>query len=131
MKDNLVHTYQNLADSLLSNIGSANWDKVILTADILIDNASSISFIIHDKGNEVNQELSFKTVFIINDLLIELRNIILHSTGNRIWSIVFSLFSDGKFQIEYDYNKPDDYEESDEVISGDEINQSLNKLGIK
>ena len=131
MKDNLVHTYQNLADSLLSNIGSANWDKVILTADILIDNASSISFIIHDKGNEVNQELSFKTVFIINDLLIELRNIILHSTGNRIWSIVFSLFSDGKFQIEYDYNKPEDYEESDEIISGDEINQSLNKLGIK
>ena len=131
MKDDLVHTYQNLADSLLSNIGSANWDKVILTADILIDNASSISFIIHDKGNKVNQELSFKTVFIINDLLIELRNIILHSTGNRIWSIIFSLFSDGKFEIEYDYNKPDDYEESDEIISGDEINQSLNKLGIK
>lgn len=131
MKDNLVHTYQNLADSLLSNIGSANWDKVILTADILIDNASSISFIIHDKGNEVNQELSFKTVFIINDLLIELRNIILHSTGNRIWSIVFSLFSDGKFQIEYDYNKPDDYEESDGIISGDEINQSLDKLEIR
>lgn len=109
MKDNLGYIYQNLANGLLSNIGSANWDKIILIADILIDNASSISFILHDKGSEVNRELSFETVFIINDLLIELRNIMLHSTGHRIWGLLFTLYPDGKFEIEYDYNKPKDY----------------------
>lgn len=131
MKNNLGHIYQNLANSLLSNMSSESWDKIILTADILRDNASSISFILYDKGSEVSQELTFETVFAINDLLIELRNIMLHSTGNRIWGLLFTLYPDGRFEIEYDYDKPDDYEESDDIISGDEINQSLDKLGIR
>lgn len=111
MNDKLGNIYQDLANSLLSDINSANWDKIILKADILVDNASSISFILYDKENKINQELNFETVFNINDLLIELRNIMLNNTGHRIWGIIFTLFTDGKFEIEYDYNKPADYDE--------------------
>ena len=37
-------------------------------------------------------------------------------------------YPNSKFNIEYDYNKPADYEETDDVITGDEINQSLSNL---
>lgn len=125
MNDKLGYIYQDLANSLLSDINSANWDKIILTADILVDTASSISFILYDKENDINQEVSFETVFSINDLLIELRNIMLNNTGHRIWGIVFTLYPDGKFEIEYDYNKPEDYEEIDDVMATDEVHAML------
>ncbi|MBF7683688.1 hypothetical protein I2F27_10210 [Acinetobacter sp. B5B] len=49
-------------------------------------------------------------------------------TGDRIWELTFTLYPDGKFNMKYDYKKPKDYEESEETISGDEINNSLKKL---
>lgn len=57
-----------------------------------------------------------------------LRDDLLRTTGQRIWGLTFTLFPDGQFKIEYDYNKPEGYEESDEVITGDEINASLAQL---
>lgn len=57
-----------------------------------------------------------------------LRDNFLRTTGQRIWGLTFTLFLDGKFKIDYDYNKPDGYEETDEVITGDEINASLSNL---
>ena len=62
------------------------------------------------------------------DALLYLRDNLLQTTGQRIWGLTFTLWPDGKFKIEYDYDKPEGYEESDEVITGDEINASLQKL---
>jgi len=39
-----------------------------------------------------------------------------------------TLFTDGTFEIEYDYSVPIGYDETDESISGIEINQSLQEL---
>lgn len=60
-----------------------------------------------------------------------LRDNLLKTTGQRIWGLTFTLYPSGKFNIEYDYNKPEGYEETDETISGDEINASLGKLANK
>lgn len=62
------------------------------------------------------------------DALLFLRDDLLRTTGQRIWGLTFTLYPDGKFKIEYDYDKPEGYEETDEVISGDEINASLARL---
>lgn len=43
--------------------------------------------------------------------LLFIRNHLLETAGRRIWGLAFTLFPDGKFNIEYDYNKPEDYEE--------------------
>jgi hypothetical protein len=51
--------------------------------------------------------------------LLFLRDDLLRTTGQRIWGLSFTLFPDGQFKIEYDYNKPEGYEESDEIITGD------------
>jgi hypothetical protein len=64
------------------------------------------------------------------DAALFIRDDILKATGKRIWGLTFTLFPDGKFEIEYDYNKPEDYEETDELISGEEINESLNNLNF-
>ncbi len=69
--------------------------------------------------------------YLANESLRYLRNDLLRTTGQRIWGLTFTLYPDGKFNIEYDYNKPDGYEETDETISGDEINESLARLGGK
>jgi len=41
--------------------------------------------------------------------------------------LTFTLYHDGKFEIEYDYNIPEDYEETDEVITVEEINRTFLK----
>lgn len=65
------------------------------------------------------------------DALLYLRDDLLKTTGQRIWGLTFTLYPNGKFNIEYDYNKPEGYEETDDVITGDEINASLEKLTKK
>jgi len=45
--------------------------------------------------------------------------------------VTFTLYTDGKFDVEYNYNKPEGYEEADETISGDEINAFLSDLNEK
>lgn len=48
-------------------------------------------------------------------------------TCDKIWGLTFTLYPDGKFEIEYNYDKPEDYEETDEVIKGEDINQTFLK----
>lgn len=55
----------------------------------------------------------------------------MRTTGQRIWGVTFTLYTDGKFDVEYNYNKPEGYEEADETISGDEINAFLSDLNEK
>ena len=84
----------------------------------------SSTFVVHTAVN-VDESKYVKT---ISDPCLFLRDDLLRTTGQRIWGLTFTLFPDGQFKIEYDYNKPEGYEESDEVITGDEINASLTKL---
>lgn len=53
---------------------------------------------------------------------------LLRTKGQRIWGLTLTLYPTGKFNIEYDYEKSESYEKTDEVISEEEINQSLNDL---
>lgn len=48
------------------------------------------------------------------DAVAYLRDDLLRTTGDRIWGMTFTLFPDGRFDIAYDYIKPDGYLEDDE-----------------
>lgn len=63
--------------------------------------------------------LGMNAIFAINEACIFLRDDLLKTTGQRIWGLTFTLFPDGKFRIEYDYDKPEDCEETDETIEVD------------
>jgi hypothetical protein len=112
--------YGLIAGKMRLAAGDAGWQRLELHADIRNSMVSS-AFSVH---SAVSVDES-KYVKAISDPCFLLRDDLLRTTGQRIWGLTFTLFPDGQFKIEYDYNKPEGYEESDEVITGDEINASL------
>ena len=48
----------------------------------------------------------------IYKFLLVLRDQILKETGKRIWGLTFTLYPDGKYEIEYDYNVPEGFNAS-------------------
>lgn len=74
--------------------------------------------------------LGFENAFKVNDAATYLRDDLLQTTGNRIWGLTFTLYPDGKFNIDYDYEKPEDYDDSDDAISLAQAQASLAKTGI-
>ncbi len=120
--------YQAIGTALLESV-QADWDAIFLHTKILRKNCSAMSTeMAFESNTRRNAELSFTSVFKVNDACIFLRDDLLRTTGQRIWGLTFTLYPTGKFNIEYDYNKPEGYEETDEVITGDEINASLGQL---
>jgi hypothetical protein len=75
--------------------------------------------------------VEFNDVFLAEEVAVYIRDHMLNLTGDRIWGLTFTLYPTGKFEIDYDYNKPEDYDDSDETITGEEINQSLFDLGFR
>lgn len=118
--------YMALAQEILAFVGNRNWDKAGGKYEIYATMVSSEWWMENENGRDETgdifpDELRRDAISGIRFL----RKNLLETTGNRIWGVDFTLFPDGKFNVEYNYNKPDDYEESDETITGEEINQSL------
>jgi len=65
------------------------------------------------------------------DAALYLRDYLLETTKQQIWGLTFTLFPTGKFKIEYDYNKPEGYEETDETINLSDAVDRLQKLGVE
>jgi hypothetical protein len=122
--------YQVIAHDVLTFVNGREWSLVRGTYQVLNSMIASSwemvnkDAVLLDGGGEQSlSETKNKTAAIRF-----LRDDLLRTTGRRIWGLTFTLHADGKFNIEYDYNKPEGYEETDEVITGDEINASLNRL---
>ena len=108
------------------------WSSAFIQTKILKNSCSEVmTEQVSSAGEENHVSLGFDRMKLVSNAIFFLRDNLLHTTGQRIWGLTFTLFPDGKFKIEYDYNKPDGYEETDEVITGDEINASLLDLNEK
>lgn len=124
---NIEDVYMALAQEVIAFVGNRQWVKAggkyevynkMVASTWWLENVSGID----KKGDFIPSEinsLASAGIFFLRDNL-------LATTGDRIWGVDFTLFPDGKFNVEYDYKKPEDYEESDDVIDGEEINQSMN-----
>ncbi|OUL97934.1 hypothetical protein [Variovorax sp. JS1663] len=64
------------------------------------------------------------------DAALFLRDDLLKTTGQRIWGLTFTLYPDGKFDIDYDYNRPAGYEETEETVDLSQALEDLQKQGI-
>jgi len=118
--------YADIAKSTFNFVHGRQWECAISFIEILnmsenIQQRLVCKGAIDGKGDQfyVNEAL---------DAAVFLKDNILQTTGKRIWGLTFTLYPDGKFNIEYDYNKPEGYEDSGEVITGEEINASLAQL---
>lgn len=126
---NVENAYEYLAKSILEFVAGAQWDTARSRTKIL--NRMTETSYWRNSGDEVVENDKFPSLEAeksASKAAIFLRDNILTTTSQRIWGLTFTLYPDGKFNIEYDYNKPEDYEETDEVITGDEINQTLSDL---
>lgn len=101
------------------------WDELIFQSKILAKECSSMTTTLVKGGDRQSIGLGFKNGFQANDAALYLRDELLRTTGQRIWGLTFTLSPDGKFKLDYNYTKPEGYEESDEPISPDVAMASL------
>lgn len=119
--------YSAIGGALLSSV-TGGWDALLFTAVILDKDCSSMrtSQLVNTELKSIG--LGFKNGFVANDAALYLRDDFLRTTGDRIWGLTFTLYPTGKFKIEYDYNKPEGYVETDETISVGDALSSLQTI---
>ena len=72
-------------------------------------------FITAEKSEIEGKENLFSNWEGLDDIyksLLVLRDQILKETGKRVWGLTFTLYPDGKYEIEYDYNIPEGFNAS-------------------
>jgi hypothetical protein len=122
--------YKAFAKYLLAFVGVRQWDE------------AGASFTIYSKMAKGEQWLKFRgeldekggfesnpgAVWDGLDAATYLRDSHLMTTNQRVWGIKFVLYPDGKFKLDYDYDRPEGYEESEEEIPLENAVKSLNSL---
>lgn len=132
MIDSVEHAYECIAKQILAFVDDRAWHSAGAKYEVFQASVGASWW--REIDGEKDAQGSFPPrglSSLATKSALFLRDDLLKTTGQRIWGLTFTLYPDGKFNIEYDYNKPDGYEETDDVISGDEINASLGKLGNK
>lgn len=121
--------FHELARSALDFVGGRQWDLAVLNAKIY-EKMASVSWYLVLNGIKDKKAVGWGDSSIdTGGAAISIRDEHLRTTGRRIWGLTFTLYPDGKYHIEYDYQKPADYEDdSADTIDGDEINQRLQQL---
>lgn len=131
MISNENDSYQILARALFDFIQDRAWNVGYVKCQIysgMVSNSCWYEF----EGKPIKEAVSWPDTNIpVDDACFYLRDDLLQKTASRIWGLTFTLYPTGKFNIDYDYNKPEDYEESDEQITGAQANESLFKLGFR
>lgn len=120
--------YKELGKAILDFIQGREWDQGICRCTIYTQMVSTSCSLKKD-GKLINKAIGWGDSTIdTGGAALLLRDNLIQTTGQRIWGLTFTLYPTGKFNIEYDYNKPEGYEETEEVITGAEINQNLSDL---
>lgn len=104
--------YEIIARYAIACVGSEDWESVVIQSDIYDQMTSSkASKKIKDNTYPLKQShVSIELGDQRNDATLFLRDNILETTGERVWSMIFSLTKEGKMKINYGYEKPKNYE---------------------
>lgn len=125
--------YDAIARYLLSFVGVRPWDSVACKLRIYSKMASGSQCLIangvSDESGGFEQDPNAMWEGL--DAATFLRDDLLRTTGERIWGLTFTLHPDGKFNIEYDYNKPEGYEETEEGVDLSQALEDLQKQGVE
>ena len=107
----------------------AAWDEIQFSTQVLEASCSGMTtFVVSSAGSSATG-LGATRAFTVSDAIIAIRDEHLRSTGKRIWGLTFTLYPDGKYDIAYVYNKPDDYQDSEEAASASDSTPAADLLG--
>ncbi|VTU37600.1 hypothetical protein H6CHR_05008 [Variovorax sp. PBL-H6] len=122
--------YQLIAHTL-SAWAQGGWRTLRFQAPVYRATCGGMHFsLIDEHGNEKALPFEWNGVDCVNRATLYLRDDLIKTTGQRIWGMTFTLYPDGKFNIEYDYNMPEGYEETDETVDLLQSLEGLQKQGI-
>ena len=127
--ETIEQAYEALRKYGLAFADDRPWDMIKVEFNIYHEMVSASQFLVF-KGIKTDVggfESESGWVWEGLDAVTYIRDYLFKLAGDRIWGLTFTLYPDGKFEIEYNYDKPEDYEETDEVITGEEINQTFLK----
>jgi hypothetical protein len=120
--------YNKIGSILLASAPSPEWQLLTMKTPILANGCGGV-ITVQRNQNAVEMDLTVGFgIFEIEKAVLCLRENLLRTTGQRIWGLTFILYPTGKFSIEYDYNKPKGYEETEETIDAGHAIASLQNL---
>lgn len=123
---NLVEdAYSSISESMVTAAEVDGWCRLELHATLYTTMVRS-KFIVFLAGGV--DETKYVTSII--DACTFLRDHLLKTTGQRIYGLTFTLTPDGKFTLDYDYERPADYDDSEDTISLEEALGSLGQAGV-
>lgn len=87
-----------------------SWDKIVLEAEIGESMTARTFWLMNvDVRFQANGEIPREFRPILREAQLFLRDDLLKVTGDRIWGFVFTLHKEGRFEIEYNYDMPEEY----------------------
>ncbi|WP_139159434.1 hypothetical protein [Pseudomonas argentinensis] len=98
--------YEELARGIVDFAAGRSWERACCKCEIY-DRMASATYWLEGFGNIDRDAFGWPDSSInIGKAALFIRDDILAAGGQRIWGLTFSLFPDGKFDIEYDYSRP-------------------------
>lgn len=129
---NVEDAYRILQAELISFVAEDQWDAAgsVMT---LVGNMTQTSYWRKHKDVLIEND-RFPPLGVASSAsraALYLRDDLLKKRGDRIWGLTFTLLPTGKFKLDYDYNKPEGYDETDETVNLDDAVDRLKKMGVK
>lgn len=107
---NVEDAYQAIAEEAIAKVGSAEWDTLLVEIEIFEKMAASVFWcMLGDKRFQGTGRPSLEQKERALDAKLMIRDNLLETTGERIWGMTFTLTKDGRFDIKYSYEKPENY----------------------
>lgn len=124
--------YALLAEELIDFVGDDQWESA--GSDItVIENMTQSSYW-RKSGETVIRNDRFpglEAAGAASQAALFLRDLMWQSTGHRVWGMAVKVDPSGKFNLVYDYNKPEGYEESSGTITLEDAVNRLVDMGVE
>ena len=125
--EELQLAYEKIKKGILESVKKYEWDKAYSESEIW-DRATSTGYFRTYKNEIIEANEYYDNSIQPLKELCYIRDQILAETGKRIWGLTFTLYPDGKYEIEYDYNVPEGFNEKGEWIGQEHGNTKLSEF---
>jgi hypothetical protein len=126
--NSLEKAYVAISQSIACFPNGRAWDEVVGKYEVVENMVSATWWLSQNDSIDKKWHHGDDSYYhIAREAVRYLRDEMLRISGHKFWGLTFTLKPDGKFKIDYDYNKPEGYEETDETV---EINLSQGGEGL-
>jgi hypothetical protein len=124
MIETVEQAYEAIGLVLARHAPTSVWTSLVLNAPMHAEQCGGISSVACTDSGDTDIPIGMD-IFTVQDAALFLRDRMLADTGHRIYGLLFRLMPDYKFSIQYDYERPDNYVESEGPV---DINAALGRL---